>query len=688
MSAIFISYTGRDPEGDAWADRLTEWFTEWGYGYFRGKDYSNGVAAGEDWRQTLRSELAEATAMVCLCSKEYDRSPWCVGEMAIALEKGKTVIPIQLAKTLPLLLQMNQAIKVLDAVNPSAEQLAEVKHRLQATLQEKLNWRDLQPWDRSQPPYPGLPAFQEYQAPVFFGRDDAIEAVVQCLTTLALRPPAFLLLLGASGYGKSSLVRAGVVPRLKGDRQRNWMVLPPFRPGNKPFNELAGVVGDAGGVFDASDPLRSLKELRRQSKAPVVLVIDQFEELLEDGNREEDGFLAFLQRVLSTRDMNVVVLATLRSNHLDTLQIHCPALAGMASTMVLKPLQPSDYGELIDGPAHRSGLILQPGLRERLIADSGGEDALPLLAFTLEKLWQMRQKKCGPVQGPRGEWWDLTVQDYEALGGVAGAVGNLAVFYWAPQSRSSVDTAALREAFLGHLVRLNENGLLTKTPAKWDELPELSRPLLKRFVDARLLVASKGWEGDQLEIAHEALLRTWPTLMQWIDEARDALVQEALMHRRSARVTDWLDDEQRTPPPSVFISYAREDEETARHINQLFKDKSFNTWLDKDRLAPGAHWDREIREAIMKSNFVVILFSRKTIGKRGYIQKEVRMAIEESLKFPDGQVFIIPVRLEECSVPYSLDRYHYCDFFEEGAEELLVDAISKHWRQAAESTIS
>ena len=64
------------------------------------------------------------------------------------------------------------------------------------------------------------------------------------------------------------------------------------------------------------------------------------------------------------------------------------------------------------------------------------------------------------------------------------------------------------------------------------------------------------------------------------------------------------------------------------------------------------------------------------------------MAIEESLKFPDGQVFIIPVRFEECSVPYSLDRYHYCDFFEEGAEELLVDAISKHWRQAAESTIS
>jgi hypothetical protein len=158
VSAIFISYTGRDPEGNDWADRLTGWFQEWKYGYFRDKDHSHGVKAGDDWRQTLFGQLADARAMVCLCSKQYDSSPWCVGEVAIAVKDGMTVIPIQLAKgddllqrePLPLLLQTRQAIKVADATNPSPETLVEVKQRLQASLQERLNWRDLQHWDRKQ----------------------------------------------------------------------------------------------------------------------------------------------------------------------------------------------------------------------------------------------------------------------------------------------------------------------------------------------------------------------------------------------------------------------------------------------------------------------------------------------------------------------------------------------------------
>ncbi|MFM7512072.1 MAG: toll/interleukin-1 receptor domain-containing protein, partial [Cyanobium sp.] len=68
MSAIFISYTGRDPEGDVWADRLAEGFREWGYGYFRDKDHSQGIKAGEEWRQTLYRELGLARALVCVCS--------------------------------------------------------------------------------------------------------------------------------------------------------------------------------------------------------------------------------------------------------------------------------------------------------------------------------------------------------------------------------------------------------------------------------------------------------------------------------------------------------------------------------------------------------------------------------------------------------------------------------------------
>jgi formylglycine-generating enzyme required for sulfatase activity len=523
VSAIFISYTGRDPEGDAWADQLAEWFQEWNYGYFRDKDHSHGVKAGDDWRQTLFGELADARAMVCLCSKQYDSSPWCVGEVAIAVKEGKTVIPILLAtpaadlksEPLPLLLQTKQAIKVADSANPSSRQMAEVKQRLQATLQVKLNWRDLQHWDKGLAPYPGLPAFDAHQAPVFFGRDKAIEEVMERLAGLALRAPAFLLLLGASGYGKSSLVRAGVVPRLMGDRDKSWAVLPPFTPGNAPFKELAAAVVEAGGAFDASDPLCSLQELQRMKKAPVVLVIDQFEALLTAGPKSKDEedqgevFQRFLLQLLRVRKAGLMVLATMRTDFLAPLQTRWPALTGMARTYTLEPIEPEDFGALITGPADRSRLTLEAGLEARLVNESGGRDALPLLAFTLEKLWKARE---GQV---------LTLKAYADLGGVEGAVSTKADECWNPQTSMDEVRQAMRQAFLENLVSVGSDGREAKRPAPLAELPIESREIVQRMVDDRLLVQKDGI----VEIAHEALLRTWEPLVKWIEEGKEELLQ-------------------------------------------------------------------------------------------------------------------------------------------------------------------
>jgi formylglycine-generating enzyme required for sulfatase activity len=544
MGAIFISYTGRDPEGDAWADRLVGWFQEWNYGYFRDKDHSHGIKAGEEWRPALYRSLGLAQAMVCLCSQQYEGSPWCVGEVAIAVKDGKIMIPLHLLRPqdapegerkshpLPSMLQTRQAIQVADALNPSAEQLAEAKQRLQVVLNESLNWRELQEWDPNQSPYPGLPAFEAHQAPVFFGRDVAIKTVVQRLTSLALSAPGFLLLLGASGYGKSSLVRAGVVPWLRAERQRRWLVLEPLKPGLDPFGALRGVLrehlaaellarepqdvdGEAAGLS------RQLHSLSSSARAPVVLVIDQFEELLADGNQDGERFLGFLEGLLSTELAEVVVLATMRTDFLAPLQNRWPQLLGLASTMPLEPIRLEDFGELISGPAKRSNLELQPGLRERLVAESGGGDALPLLAFTLEKLWQKWKERGGPMLSPRGERWDLTVADYETLGGVAGAVSSQAKLCWNPQTSSEADTAALREAFLDHLVTLNEEGQAAKRAAELQELPERSRPIVQRMVNRRLLVSDAG----RVEIAHEALLRTWVPLVDWIEEGKVELLQ-------------------------------------------------------------------------------------------------------------------------------------------------------------------
>jgi formylglycine-generating enzyme required for sulfatase activity len=523
VSAIFISYTGHDPEGDTWADLLVEWFSEWEYGYFRDRDHSHGIKAGGDWRQTLYAELADARVLVCLCSKQYDSSPWCVGEVAIAVKDGKTVIPIQLATTakelktepLPLLLQTKQAIKVADAANPSPKQLEEVKEQLQTTLQQTLNWRDLLHWDRALAPYPGLPAFEEHQAPVFFGRDKTIGKVVERLAELALRSPAFLLLLGASGYGKSSLVRAGVVPRLKKDPEQEWLVLPPFMPGDEPFRELEAAVKEAGGVFHSADPLGSIRELQRQGKRTLVVVIDQFEELLRAGPKAEgqddqgEAFQVFLLQLLRSRKARLLVVATMRTDFLAPLQARWPALTGMATTITLEPIEPEDFGEVITGPADRSSLSLEAGLTARLVKDSGGRDALPLLAFTLEKLWKARD---GQV---------LTVKAYEDLKGVAGAVSTRAEECWNPQTSSEEVRQSLREAFLDYLVSVSGDGQEAKRPAPLAELPIASREIVQRMVDDRLLVQKDGI----VEIAHEALLRTWEPLVKWIEEGKEELLQ-------------------------------------------------------------------------------------------------------------------------------------------------------------------
>ncbi|MFM9102949.1 MAG: formylglycine-generating enzyme family protein, partial [Cyanobium sp.] len=187
-----------------------------------------------------------------------------------------------------------------------------------------------------------------------------------------------------------------------------------------------------------------------------------------------------------------------------------------------------DFGELISGPAKRSNLELQSGLRERLVSDSGGGDALPLLAFTLEKLWQKWKDRGGPIVSPRGERWDLTVADYEGLGGVAGAVSSQAKLCWDPQTGSEADAAALQQAFVDHLLTLNEEGVAAKRAARLRELPERSQPLVTRMGNRRLLVSDAG----VVEIAHEALLRTWEPLVGWIEANRKQLEQR----RRVARL--------------------------------------------------------------------------------------------------------------------------------------------------------
>jgi formylglycine-generating enzyme required for sulfatase activity len=534
VSSIFISHSSHD---NAWAKRIRDWLQgaedkqepERRYeALFLDFDPECGIPNGTSWRAVLHQKLRLSRAVIVVCSRRYCSSQWCLAELGIAIHEGKLVLPLRIEpqvdrSDLPRLLAETQA-SVLPLIDLEAAD-STAWRALERGL-EVLSWRERLPWpppgQAHASPFPGLLAFDRPLAPVFFGRDGAIAQVQQQLNALAQRKPAMLLLLGASGTGKSSLVRAGVLPQLAADGERRWRVLPPFRPGHMPMARVGMVE----------------QELEADSDAPLLVVIDQLEELLLDnkGGRatEAKRFLSWLQSLLQQELLPLVVLATLRTDCLDVLQRRCPALARLAVSSTVEPIQPPGFAELIRGPAERVGLTLQPGLQERLVADSCGADALPLLAFTLEKLWLQRQKRGVAVAGPNGAWFDFTNADYKALEGVAGAVSHQAALCWDPLTSPEADTKELRQAFVKHLVKLNDEGLATKQPARWGELPERSRPLLKRFVEARLLVSGGGDTRDLVEIAHEALLRTWEPLVQWIADDRQALEQRRRVTRLCA----------------------------------------------------------------------------------------------------------------------------------------------------------
>ena len=161
------------------------------------------------------------------------------------------------------------------------------------------------------------------------------------------------------------------------------------------------------------------------------------------------------------------------------------------------------FPEIIEGPARLAGLQLDDGLVEAMVDDTGTRDALPLLAFTLRRLYERF--------GGDGR---LTVAEYESLGRLEGAIREeAAANHRRGQPDARRNCEALHAAFVPTMVRINAEGGYARRRALFDDLPRRAVALLRRFVDARLLVTDRDTEGrETIEVAHEALLRTWPQL--------------------------------------------------------------------------------------------------------------------------------------------------------------------------------
>ena len=398
------------------------------------------------------------------------------------------------------------------------------------------------------PIYPGLMYFDEDDAAIFFGRGEEIVKTLETLDSLRRQgseAPRFLLLLGASGSGKSSLARAGVLPRLR-KRPAEWLPLRPFRPQKNPIEELAVALSmgfeKLGRPRDwkaistelqeaAESPagaqrlvrlVRDLALAAQQPEATVLITIDQAEELFGYSDGEAAArFLRLLRAGLETGDRRLMAIATMRSDFLDQFQNH-PVLQDSEyphhfryRNLPVEAMPQKGFPEVIRGPARLAGLQLDDGLVDAMVNDTGTRDALPLLAFTLRRLYD-RFRDDGR----------LTLEEYESLGRLEGAIREAAEQIITDAKPSKEELAALQGAFVPGMVGFNGTEF-TRRRAYFNELPLPAHPLLDRFIEARLLSKQDSGGGKTIEVAHEALLRTWPLLKEWLEAGRDNLRLQA-----------------------------------------------------------------------------------------------------------------------------------------------------------------
>lgn len=371
-------------------------------------------------------------------------------------------------------------------------------------------------------PYKGLAAFEAADSEYFFGRE---RHVAELVAKLVGSP--FLGVVGASGSGKSSAIRAGLQPALAGgvlpgsDRWPQALL----RPGEHPLTELgralAAALPDAG--LPTDDPAaalgRSLDGLAPDQR--LVLVVDQFEEVF-NATRDEVARQAFVD-LLTAERRGLKVVVAMRADHYG----HCapyPELARLigASQVLVGPLSRAELAAVIERPAQRVGLRVEPGLTETLLDDLGDEPgSLPLLSTALLELWQTR------------DHGRLTLAAYHASGGVRGAVARLAEAAYARlgAERQSICRAIfLRLAGPGE----GEGVVRRRVPlAEFDvERDGAMAGVIDVLTDARLLTTGDGY----VEVAHEALLREWPRVQGWL--ADDAAGRELRLHLTDA-ARDW-----------------------------------------------------------------------------------------------------------------------------------------------------
>lgn len=426
-------------------------------------------------------------------------------------------------------------------------------------------------------PYKGLSYFDETDADLFAGREaltaKLVERVLSLTSSTSPKEERFLAVVGASGSGKSSLVRAGLVAALRWDQaSTDWhiqLLTPTAHPLESLATTLAQGTHSSMAIVRLADDLRwdqrglhkfASENICLETGARLLLVVDQFEELFALCRFEEEraAFMRNLLTASSEPQGPVIVVITLRADFYASCANYPELRQALANSQeYIGAMSDEEIRRAIEEPAQRGRWELEPGLVDLLLHEVGHEPgALPLLSHALFETWQRRRGRM------------MTLSGYASSGGVRGAIAETAETVFADQL-SHEQRAIARKIFL-RLTELSDEGSTadTRRRASFDELilkPEEevdTRAVLKALADARLITTNE----DSAEVAHEALIREWPTLRCWLEINRAGL----RLHRQMTETAqEWLEGGQTSDLLYRGARLAQAREWVATHQDEL-----------------------------------------------------------------------------------------------------------------------
>ncbi len=407
-------------------------------------------------------------------------------------------------------------------------------------------------------PFKGLQHFDKADAELFFGREDLTIELAR-----RLRRENFLAVIGASGCGKSSLIRAGMIPSLASGSPfigtEQWPILL-ITPGVHPLKNLATSL--TANTISTSATTTLINDLKRDPRTldliaakllvqrgqgdKLLLIIDQFEELftLCTDEAERQAFIDNLMTAVKPETGGpTIVLIALRADFYDQCDSYPQLLEAMEThRKYIGSMNQEEMRRAIEQPALRHGYTFEPGLVDLILADMQADNTrplnpgtLPLLSHTLKETWRNRDGST------------LTLQGYTATGQVQGAIAKTAEDEFAQLLPKEQELA--RRIFL-LLIDLNERTDPTRRQAKREDLlpssPDtaLADDILTNLIDARLLTVDQNeQEVETINIIHEALISRWPRLQEWLSINQDVII---LRHRLTDATRDWEQNGQDT----------------------------------------------------------------------------------------------------------------------------------------------